>query len=188
MGLIPLGILSSAGGVAFGTYELIESQILGTAAASVTFSGLAAYASTYKHLQLRSTTKTSASISTANVRMRFNSDTGNNYAIHKLFGNGSSVSSIASTSRSSTVGGLAFANATTNAFSGGVCDILDAYSSTKNKTTRLLASTRIDAGTDFIQLVSGVWMNTASITSIELAYEDGGNFVTGSRFSLYGIR
>jgi hypothetical protein len=49
----PLGILSAAGaggGVA-GDYELISSEILGTTAASVTFSSLGDYAppiSTYK--------------------------------------------------------------------------------------------------------------------------------------------
>jgi hypothetical protein len=51
----PLGILSAAGaggGVA-GDYELISSEILGTTAASVTFSSLGDYSSTYKHLQIR---------------------------------------------------------------------------------------------------------------------------------------
>ena len=190
MTLSALGIFSAAGaGVAPQTFELIETSIVsGSSTTTITFSNLGNFSSTYRHLQIRSTVKGSAAFSSGNVRLRFNSDSGNNYAIHKLFGNGSSVSSTAGTSRSSTIASLAFSNTPASAFSGGVCDILDAYSTTKNKTTRLLGNTQSDAGTGFIQLVSGVWMNTNSITTIGLDLEDGGNFVAGSRFSLYGIR
>jgi hypothetical protein len=191
--LIPLGILASAGGVPTGDYELIETAIVsGTSTTAITFSNLGQYASTYRHLQIRSSVKSSldnASLGSGNVRMRFNGDTGNNYAIHKLFGNGSVAASLADTSRSATIGSLLFSSNTANAFSGGVCDILDAYSTSKNKTTRLLASAQAtSSGQNFIQLVSGVWLNSSSLTSIELAPEDGGNIVAGSRFSLYGIK
>jgi hypothetical protein len=193
MTLSALGIFSAAGaGGVQGDYELIETVILASTSTSITFSSLATYASTYKHLQIRSTAKSSLSnldLTSGNIRMRFNGDTGNNYAIHKLFGNGSTASSIASTSRSSTVGGLMYSNATANAFGAGVCDILDAYSTTKNKTTRLLASSFLGSSANtFIQLVSGVHLSTSAISSIELAPEDGGNIAIGSRFSLYGIR
>jgi hypothetical protein len=183
MGLIPLGILSSAGGVAFGTYELIESQILGSAAASVTFSGLATYASTYKHLQVRMATRTDGSIFEGYVRL--NGDTGSNYAYHQLVGTGSSVVSGAATS---ITGFSMFANAVStspaNSFGISVFDLLDAYSTTKNTTGRAL----LGIGAEFVYLRSGLWLNTAAITSIQFLINGSGNFVTGSRFSLYGIR
>jgi hypothetical protein len=192
MTLSALGIFSAAGagGVAFSSdYELIQTALVsGSSTSTVTFSSLGTYSSTYKHLQIRSLAKGSAAFSSGNVRLRFNSDTGNNYAIHKLIGANSAVTALASTSRSSTIASLAFNSGTANAFSGGVCDILDAYSASKNKTTRLLSNTRADSTTEFIQLVSGAWFNTASITDIGLDLEDGGNFVAGSRFSIYGIR
>ena len=175
-------------GYSFQDYELIESVFVASPTASVTFNNLNQYAAEYKHLQIRSTVKGSAAFSSGNVRLRFNSDSGNNYAIHKLFGDGSGVAALAGTSRSSTVSGLAYNSGTANAFSAGVCDILDAYSTTKNKTTRALSDSRGDGSSVFIQLISGAWFNTSSIANIALDLEDGGNFVAGSRFSLYGIR
>ena len=73
-----------------------------------------------------------------------------------------------------------------NAFGAGVYDILDPYSTTKNKTTRLFGGRGFVTGDHKIVLASGLWRNTASVTSIDLVAND--NFVTGSRFSLYGIK
>jgi hypothetical protein len=185
MALFPLGILSAAGagGVA-GSYELIESTILGSATSSVTFSSLGDYSSTYKHLQIRVAARDTRSGSVGGALIRFNSDTGSNYATHNLYGNGSSVVSDASTSQSYIVG-LLFpsGNIAANIFGGGAMDILDAYSTTKNKTTRALSG----FATNTINLTSGLWMSTASITSITIL-PSGGNLLAGSRFSLYGIR
>jgi hypothetical protein len=84
MSLFPLGILSAAGAGGVGaTYELIESQILGSNQSSITFSSLATYASTYKHLQIRAAGKGSGnSFEETNVNLRFNGDTGSNYSAH----------------------------------------------------------------------------------------------------------
>jgi hypothetical protein len=184
MGLIPLGILSSAGG-GFGTYELIETQILGSNAASITFSGLATYASTYKHLQIRATARSSRAAFTSDVLLtRFNADTGSNYASHHLLGNGSSVSSSAFTSQTSTINYVIANDTVANNFGAVVMDILDPYSTTKNTTTRTIIG--ITSGA-FITLNSGLWMNTASVTSITLLAQNG-NLMIGSRFSIYGIR
>jgi hypothetical protein len=185
--LIPFGILSAAGVqlAPTGAYELISTTTLGTATASVTFSSLGDYASTYKHLQIRSLAKTTVSGTGAeDLVLRLNGDTGSNYARHVFQGNGSGVTSGAATSTSYLSAGLAATNAI-DAFSGGVCDVLDAYSTTKNKTVRTL--TGYSGGLAFISLRSGVWVNTASITSITLS-STGGNLNIGSRFSLYGIR
>jgi hypothetical protein len=186
MGLIPLGILSSAGS-GFGTYELIQTQILGSNTASITFSGLGAYADTYKHLQIRLTGKTTRVQIGANIVLRFNGDTGSNYSWHSLIGNGSIVTSIASASTTLMLGAwVAGANTTANAFGAGVIDILDAYSTTKNKTMRTLNG--LSGGEVNIRLGSGLWRNTNAITSVTIFDADSTNLVTGSRFSIYGIR
>jgi hypothetical protein len=72
-----------------------------------------------------------------------------------------------------------------NVFSAGFTDVLDPYSTTKNKTIRSLNG-NIDQS--FIFLWSGLWMDTSSLTSITLSSQNAANFVSGSRFSLYGIR
>ena len=185
--LIPFGVLSAAG-AGGSDYELIETNILGSAQAEVVFSSLATYASTYKHLQIRMVARTNrAGDDGENVGVRLNADTGSNYADHVLVGNGSSVQSAAGTSQTRMV--LAVVTATTataNAFGVSVIDILDSYSTTKNKTLRALAG--LQATSSRVYLMSGLWMNTASITSATLLPLSGGSFIAGSRFSLYGIR
>jgi hypothetical protein len=78
------------------------------------------------------------------------------------------------------------AGATANNFGFSVIDLLDPYSTTKNKTLRTLGGIT-DAAQNRIDMHSALWINTASLTSWQL-FPELGNFVTGSRFSLYGIR
>jgi hypothetical protein len=183
--LIPFGIFSAS---AVGSdYELIETQILGSAVASVTFSNLATYASIYEHLQIRAVAKTNFAGSWADtMNIRLNSDTAANYSAHNLNGDGTSVSSSSSTSATSMGLTLIAGNATSTIFGPIVVDIVDAYSTTKNKTIRSLQGT-YSAGFQ-VRLVSGSWRNTASITTIGMTSANSSNFLTGSRFSLYGIK
>ena len=186
MTLSALGIFSAAGaGGVQGDYELIETQILGSAQASIVFSNLGTYSSTYKHLQLRGVARSSRAAFTSDVLLtRFNADTGSNYASHQLQGNGSSVSSGAQTSQTAIQNYVIANDTVANNFGSVVMDILDPYSTTKNTTTRAMVG--LTSGT-FITLNSGLWMNTASVTSLTLLAQNG-NLMTGSRFSLYGIR
>jgi hypothetical protein len=176
-----------AGNPAYTDYELISTTVLGGTAASVTFSSLGTYSSTYKHLQLRVSSRTTESGgSVGGQYSRLNGDSGNNYAGHFLFGNGSSVGSSAETSQPWAITGLSFrAGSTANAFAASVIDLLDPFQTTKNKTFRTLSGLAADANR--IDLHSGLWMNTASVTSWQIL-PAGANFAAGSRFSLYGIK
>jgi hypothetical protein len=183
--LIPFGVLSAAAFAPSGDYELIASEILTTTESSITFSNLGNYSSTYKHLQLRATARTTDSSSNAG-RLRFNADTGTNYARHLLRGNGTSVGAFAATSATGVGGFIAYGTTVSSSiFGASVTDILDYSSTTKNKTIR-----QVYGGTNGqkeIALFSGAWFNTAPITSIT-AVLDAGSFPAGCRFSLYGIR
>lgn len=182
--LIPLGFLAGSGGVA-GTYELIETYVLGSSQSSVVFSSLGTYSSTYKHLQIRLAARTDRSDTSDFLRMRINGDTAANYANHELIGTGSSVVSGAGTSTSSMLFGRAgAASSGANVFGAVVVDILDAYSSTKNKTIRSLGG----IATAQVRLDSGHRRSTESTTSLTILPGEGTNLVAGSRFSLYGIR
>lgn len=177
--LLPLGILASAGGGA-AAYELISTTVLGSTATSVTFSGLGTSAANYKHLQVRGAVFTSSWID-----IRFNGDTGSNYSYHELRGNGSSVSS------SANAGGQTFMLTALGQSASGVTafvtDVLDHASTSKNKTIRTLGGTT--AGGNVVGLTSGVWLNTAALTSLTVeAFGLTTSFAAGSRFSLYGIR
>ena len=180
---IPLGIVAvaGAGGGAAGDYVRLETTILGTAAASVTFSNLATY-SAYKHLEIRMVTGHTNS-GGSSVIMRFNSDTGNNYARHGLAGGSSTVTASAATSTSGIIVGI-HTDSTTSNFGASVVSVLDFGSTSKTKTARAL----IGVTTEGIRLVSGFRNNTEAITSITLLDIQGFNFRAGSRFSLYGLR
>lgn len=183
--LIPYGILSAASSGS--SFELIESQVLGSTAASITFSSLGAYSSVYKHLQLRLIARSNGPFGDDAIRFRFNSDTGSNYTYHVLSGNGSAVASGAATSQTGTFPvQIAGSSSAANIFGGGVIDILDPYATTKNKTIRGFSG--LTGAANLILLRSGAWLNTASVTTITLTPIDGSTFNVGSRFSLYGIK
>jgi len=182
-----LGILNSqaAGGGGVLAYDLLETTTLGSSASSVTFSGLGSY-SDYAHLQIRYVARTSNADTDRDLHLTFNGDSGANYARHYLEGNGSSVSSQSATSRNRIEfnTGISGANAASSIFGSGVIDVLDAFSSNKNTTTRALYA---PFSVNRLFFHSGLWVNTSSITS--MAFEPAfGDFISGSRFSLYGIK
>ena len=186
MTLSALGIFSAAGagGGAAGiaAYDLITTTILGSTTYSVTFDTSAL--GDYKHLQIRYVSRSTDDSQT--LFATFNGVTGTSYATHRLFGNGSSMTSDAFTSRANLfVGTNGTSNNAANSFGAGVIDILDFSSTTKNTTTRVLAG---NAGTTAsVQFQSGLFNNTAAITSMTI-FGNTGNLVAGTRFSLYGIR
>ena len=173
--------------VAAGDFDLLQSEVLTGSAASVTFSGLDAYASTYQHLQIRATARSTRADTDSQIGLTFNSST-STYYTHQLVGTGSSVVSQSQT-------GVAYINAysvppgstiAANIFGATTIDILDPFSTNKNKVIRQFGGMH---GSSFnrVFLTSGAWFNTASITTIKLQ-DLYGNFVTGSRFSLYGVK
>jgi hypothetical protein len=188
--LIPLGFLAGSGGVE-GDYELIESVILTTTESSVTFSSLGSYSSTYKHLQLRSAPKSNSSAASGLGWVRLNGSfngntTDSNYSIHILNSNPGGSPQVESIAETSSRKGFGVAARTNENFSVNITDILDAFSSTKNTTSRTFSGT--PSSTSRVQIMSHLFNNTASITSVTLTTEDGSSFIAGSRFSLYGIK
>jgi len=179
-----------AGNTAFSPSDedILAEEVLTGTQSSVTFSSLGDYAADYQHLQIRMTLRNDLSTNEAQSFIKFNGDTGSNYTYHYLLGNGSSVSSGSSTSRQLTWAGTSAGNtAGTNVFSASIIDILDPFETTKYTTTRVFSG--IASPTNVVFLNSGVWMNTAALTSIELRPQvSSNNWVSGSRFTLIGLK
>jgi hypothetical protein len=180
--LIPLGFLA-ASGVSAGSFDLLETQLVTSTAASITFSSLSTYASTYQHLQFRITGRSSRPADNDNLTIRFNSDSGSNYSFHRLLGNGSAVSSSAFINENK-INITGFGANSPALFSAHVVDILDAFETTKYPTLRALGG----LSTVNVILTSGSWRSTAGISSITFDTDVAGDILTGSRFSLYGIK
>lgn len=188
---IPLGVLAVAGAGAAGAagaYELLETQILTSNQNSVIFSNLnSTYGSTYKHLQVRMAARGTRNDTNTLIQVIMNGiETNGNYAFHFLQGTGSAVTSNASANINSIdLYGIPSATATANNFGAVVLDILDAFSTNKNKTVRALSG--FTGTSETINLTSGVFLSTSAITS--LTFEDRfAQVATGTRISIYGLR
>ncbi len=139
----------------------------------------------FQHLQIRILSK---SVITAGDigDMTFNSDTGNNYAYHSLYGDGASAAAEAGTSRANIPLARMVTSSSTSVFGANIVDILDYASTSKNKTVRTFkGDDRNGAGA--VLLDSGLWMSTSAITSIRITGRSN-NFAQYSQAALYGIR
>jgi len=185
-----LGILASSR-PAFelvGSYDSLATVTLSANTNTITFAGIPAG---YKHLQLRYLSRSTRSSASDSVSFRFNGDSGSNYARHILYGDGSSAGAVATTSSTLINCGLgAGASAGASMFGGGVVDILDYTSTTKNKTIRTLTGVDVNGSGGDLRLGSGLWFATpAAINSVTIYAQDGSaDFVQYSSFALYGIK
>jgi hypothetical protein len=175
-----LGFFATAGaGGAAGSFDLLETQVLTGNQTSVEFTNLnTAYGSTYQHLQLRL-----VSLSNADTwyRLQLNGSTSGYYS-HRLIGESGSVSSAAYSS--TTTGMQLFGLTGTSSVPGrAIMDFLDPFETSKAKVVRSLT-----AGPNTVGLISGLWNNTAALTSIKINQTDGWAFTQYSRFSLYGLK
>ena len=160
-------------------------QVGSAGAADITFSSIP---STYKHLQIRLFGRVNGSVTTNGTKLQLNTDTGGNYTYHTLFGNGSSATAYAETSTTQNfMDKLSGASSGANMFGTIICDILDYANTSKYKTTRSLGGTDQN-GSGVIFFTSGVWRNTAAITSIKLSPFDGYSYVQYTQAALYGIK
>ena len=190
---VSLGVIDSggAGGGGATAFESIATATVSGSSPTITFSSIP---STYKHLQLRILARGTANGDSANpliLFMRANSDTGTNYAVHRLVGNGSTVAVGGSASESRmTPAVYADSGYPANVYGAIIIDIHDYSSTTKNKTVRTISGVDDNTGTTSSQLNlrSDLWMNTAAITTLTLENNGGDNFNSNSKFALFGIK
>lgn len=173
------------------SFESIATVTATGGESSLSFTSIPA---TYQHLQVRGIARdtSTAFYGDIGLKFRFNSDSGNNYASHQLYGNGSSAGTSSATSANGISGWFGQVNSgssNTTVYGVSILDIHDYASTTKNKTTRLFAgSSANQTTTDFgVALSSGLWMSTSAITSITIL-ANYANIAAGTTFALYGIR
>jgi hypothetical protein len=175
------------------SYESIATTLVGSGGTStITFSSIP---STFKHLQLRVTAQTNrGTYGIDEGSMRFNSDSGNNYSYHFLYGDGSAASAVASTSETKIATGTGSLGTTTASnFGINIIDILDYTSVNKNKTVRILGGTDqnglVGGLGGRVGLTSGAWFNSGTaISSITITPANSSLFSQYSSFALYGIK
>ena len=158
------------------TYEAIATYTAPSAQPSVTFSSIAA---DWTDLILVSS---NGSTTATNTYVRFNGDSGSNYSFTNLTGTGSSAIS----GRSSNQTAIRVDN-----YASAVTSIQNAYiiqlQNYSNETSYKTVLTRTNEASSGVDATVGLWRNTDAITSI-LYYPGVGNWITGSTFTLYGIK
>jgi hypothetical protein len=152
------------------TYDSIATVTLGSDTNTVTFSSIP---STYTDLILVVYCKNATSAQ--GTYLRVNSDTGSNYARTVFGGNGSTT--FGGTNASFTYYDAMYMGTT---FATAIIHFLN-YSNTTTFKTFLG-----NAAGGEVNATAGLWRSTSAINAISLQ-PSGGNYSTGSRFSLYGI-
>jgi hypothetical protein len=167
------------------SYESIQTVTVGSGgSSSITFTSIP---STYKHLQIRAIARGTTAATSQEQYITFNGTSTNYYSAHILYGDGSSVVSTVSTYTSvNLMPRLIAASSTASSFTSYVTDILDYQNTNKNKVIRSLGG--FDAnGSGEIDFMSGLWINTAAISEINIR-PSAANFAQYSSFALYGIK
>ena len=168
------------------TYTLISSQVLGSSAATVTFSSIP---STYKDLVLRCSTRDDAAgTSYYQLYSQFNNDTAGNYSVTALRGDGSAAISLRSTgSFQNFLGYDDTSVATTNTFASAEMYLPNYTTTSSVKPFASFSAHENNVSTPvYIFAGANLWNSTAAITTWKI-FPGSGNFVTGSSFYLYGI-
>jgi len=164
------------------TFTLINSTILSSNAASVTFSSIPA---DYTDLVIKTSLRhNAASTQDTFLLTQINGATG--FSNTWLRGDGSSKLSLRTlVGSASYLGQIPGATATSNTFDNTEIYIAS-YTAAQYKPFSVYSVQENNSATAYMGTTAGLWSNTAAITSIEFS-ANGQSFVTGSSFYLYGI-
>jgi hypothetical protein len=176
-----LGIIASSisGSISSSSYESIATATGTGSSPTITFSSIP---STYSSLQIRVMYQ---GVGGSGLYLRLNSDSGSNYALHRIYGSGSTVTAQGFTAQTQIVS-CSSSTTTANTMATVILDLHDYASTTKNKTVRGFAGFD-DNGSGRAELNSGLWLNTSAVTSVSLI-SSGTAFTSNTTISLYGIK
>lgn len=155
------------------TYETIATTTVGSATTTVTFSSVP---STYTDIiiVINGTTASGTGIS-----LRFNNDTGANYADTYIYGNGTNY--IVGSNTNSNVCYLGYLN------TGRGNTIIHLHDYANTTTYKAAVGRGNDAGNLTI-IRGGQWRSTAAISTITVGTDTSVNISAGTVISLYGIK
>lgn len=164
----------------------ISDTTLGGSAASVDITSIV---QTYAHLLLVVYARGDLAAALTTLNVRFNGDTAANYDWQRLGGGGTSVSPVEAFAQTSIEHGFVpAASAGANLFSASVGFIPHYAGSSNNKCALSISSSK--SGTSSGNMANifecGFWRSNAAITRVTVL-PNSGNFVTGTRVTLYGM-
>ena len=165
------------------TYTLIDSEVLASSAASVTFSSIPA---TYTDLLLKVSIRSSRANTDDGVELSFNGVAGTSYSSRRIYAFSASPASDSLTGNAFIYADPAdAANATASTFTNSEFYIPN-YTRSNNKSVSLDNVAENNTTSPLLILVAGLFSNTSVISSIKLK-PNVGNVVQYSTAYLYGI-
>lgn len=165
------------------TYEPIATNTLGSATGSVTFSSIP---QTYTDLVLK--IQVGGASSSANIQVRFNGDSGTNYNVIAMYAyNDSSKAGGSYQNLAHGYGGNVALAMGTSLQGISIINIFDYTSTNKFKNTYSNWGYANSISTAETNHIISQWRNTSAITSINISSYSA-NYITGSTFTLYGIK
>jgi hypothetical protein len=176
-------VLTSAQ-IPIGTPVLLSEEVLGSPAATVTFSSIPG---TYRNLIITGQARCSGAVTDTGIQAQFNADTGANYSWQYMTAtNATQANGQAVNTASAVIAVLSCASSPANYPGTFTIDIPNYSATTFYKSSVSHSGLLVGAlsGNTRDAQVSFWWANTAAITQILLT-SGSGNFVTGSTFDLY---
>jgi hypothetical protein len=163
------------------TFELIASStVTGATAANITLSSIP---STYTDLCLKLMIRCDAGGGQA-ILMDLNNSS-SNFTVRLIEGSGSAVSSGSTTVP--LVGTSTGTSNTSNTFTN-VEVYIPNYAGSNNKSYSSDSAMETNATTAYLNLIAGLWSNSAAISSIKIYTSSGSNLVQNSTAYLYGVK
>ena len=165
------------------SWTLIEHQTLTSSVASVTLGNGGTLPQTFKTLVLMISARSNGSGLSTAIAIYPNNST-SSLTVRTLYGDGASATSYSGTD--GWTGNAVGSTATASTFSN-IAISLPNYSGSTNKPYSSDSVTENNGTNAYQTLHAGLWSNTAAITSVVLSSLSG-SFVSGSTFTLYGLK
>lgn len=170
-----------------GSFTSISDVKLTSDAASMSFSSIPG---TYKHLKIIGSMRAADAVTFRTLRMQFNSDTGNNYdsVYVRLYHTNTILTAELLPGASIDIFQIVAGSGPANQFTSFEIVIPDYADTGRFKNAHSLGIIRYDITTGTIRVITGGgdWRSTSAITQISL-FPNGGNLLTGSHATLYGL-
>jgi len=168
------------------TYVALAKTVLTGTQATVTFSSIA---STYTDLVVLINARGDDATDISTMYVRINGDTGANYSYTRLFSFGTAVNSDRAGNQSNfaSAGFYNASTSTSNTFSN-VEFYLPSYTASIKKIISSSSAVEINSTSSGVNGAgASLYGSTTAISSLTIV-NNSGNFVSGSRFDLYGIK
>ena len=179
------------GTTATSVFDAISHVTLNSAQRTIEFNNIP---QTYTNLQIRGIVRNTSATTQTTLIAKLNNDyaAANYRPRHLLTADGSAINIYgdgSGTYPGLMLGSMFGGSNTANHFAPNIIDILDYANTNKLTTARCISGSEVNGSTvSYVSLVTGLWLNTAGVHTIEFSSYDGATLAANSSIALYGIK